>query len=256
MAIKLTTTAQAAIDNGIKVLVHGPAGSGKTSLCATTGEPAVIISAEAGLLSLSHHDIPVIEVKSIDDVHEAYRFIMEAPEAQHFRWVCLDSISEIAEVCLSAEKAATKDPRQAYGALQERMGALIRAFRDLPDRNVYFSCKQERKEDQATGAQIYYPSLPGSKLGQGISYFFDEVFALRVERDGEGNLTRWLQTGRDHQYEAKDRSGALDMFEACSLGDIATKIRNRASAAASQAPASRPTESQDSAAVAENVTTA
>lgn len=37
MAIKLTTTAQAARDNGLKVLVHGPAGAGKTTLCATTG---------------------------------------------------------------------------------------------------------------------------------------------------------------------------------------------------------------------------
>ena len=59
MSIKLTSTAQAAVDNGIKVLVHGPAGSGKTTLCATTGEPTVIISAEAGLLSLRGHDIPM-----------------------------------------------------------------------------------------------------------------------------------------------------------------------------------------------------
>ena len=72
MAIKLTTTAQAAIDNGIKLLVHGPSGAGKTSLCSTTGEPTVIISAESGLLSLRGHDIPVIEVKALEDVHDLY----------------------------------------------------------------------------------------------------------------------------------------------------------------------------------------
>lgn len=237
MAIRLTTTAQAAIDNGIKVLVHGPAGAGKTSLCATTGEPTVIISAEAGLLSLRGHDIPVIEVKSLDDVHEAYQFVTQSQDAKHFRWVCLDSISEIAEVCLTAEKAKTKDPRQAYGALQEEMGALIRAFRDLPQRNVYMSCKQERKEDQGSGAQLYFPSLPGAKLGQGVSYFFDEVFALRVERDQEGGVTRWLQTGRDFQYEAKDRSGALEMFEPCDLAAIAAKVRNTAARPHTQSPA-------------------
>lgn len=224
MAIKLTSTAQAAVDNGIKVLVHGPAGSGKTTLCATTGEPTVIISAEAGLLSLRGHDIPVIEVKTLADVHEAYRFITESSDAADFRWVCLDSISEIAEVCLAEEKAKTRDPRQAYGALQDEMGQLIRAFRDIPGRNVYFSAKQERKEDQVSGAQIYFPALPGAKLGQGVSYFFDLVFALRVERDADGNVTRALQTGRDFQYEAKDRSGALEMYEPCDLRAIAQKI--------------------------------
>lgn len=238
MAIKLTTTAQAAADNGIKVLVHGPAGSGKTTLAATTGVPTVIISAEAGLLSLRHHDIPVIEVQSIEDVHEAYRFISESAEAQDFRWVCLDSISEIAEVCLAREKQANKDPRAAYGQLADQMGALIRAFRDLPQRSVYFSCKQARTQDQATGAQLYFPSLPGQMLGQGIGYYFDFVFALRVERDAEGNVTRWLQTGRDFTHEAKDRSGALELFEPCDLAAIARKVRASVpNAAAAPAPA-------------------
>lgn len=237
MAIRLTTTAQAAIDNGIKVLVHGPSGSGKTRLCATTGEPTVIISAESGLLSLRGHNIPVIEVKTLEDVHEAYRFVTESQDAKAFRWVCLDSISEIAEVCLTAEKAKTKDVRQAYGALFDEMGNLIRAFRDLPGKNVYFSSKQERKEDSATGAQMYFPSLPGAKLGQGIAYYFDECFALRVDRDAEGNTLRWLQTGRDVQYEAKDRSGALEMFEPCDLSAIAAKIHGRAAAPAVPQPA-------------------
>jgi hypothetical protein len=224
MAIRLTTTRDAARNNGIKVLVHGPAGAGKTSLCATTGEPTIIISAEAGLLSLRGHDIPVIEVASIDDVHEAYRFILESQDAIDFRWICLDSISEIAEVCLSSEKAKTKDPRQAYGALSDQMGGLIRAFRDLPGRNVYFSCKQARVKDETAGTTLYCPSLPGQALGQGIGYFFDEVFALRVEKDAEGNVTRWLQTGRDFTHEAKDRSGALEMFEAPNLAAVAAKI--------------------------------
>jgi hypothetical protein len=232
MAIKLTTTRAAAQQNGLKVLVHGPSGAGKTTLCGTTGEPTVIISAEAGLLSLRDHDIPVIEVNSIDDVHEAYRFVTEAAEAQDFRWVCLDSISEIAEVCLAAEKARAKDPRQAYGALADQMGGLIRAFRDLPGRNVYFSCKQQRTQDQASGASLYFPALPGQMLAQGISYYFDEVLCLRVEADGEGKPVRWLQTGRDFTHEAKDRSGALEMFEPADLSHIARKILNPAAPAA------------------------
>lgn len=223
MAVTLKSTRNAAASQGIKVLVHGPAGAGKTKLCATAPGKPIIISAEAGLLSLRDVDIPVIEVASIADVHEAYAFLM-SPEGAHYDWVCIDSISEIAEVVLNTEKKATKDPRQAYGALAEQMTDLVRAFRDLPGRNVYMSCKQERIKDDATGSILYGPSAPGQRMAQALPYFFDEVFALRVEKDPEGKTVRYLQTGRDFTHEAKDRSGALDMFELPDLAAIAGKI--------------------------------
>jgi phage nucleotide-binding protein len=226
MAIKLTTTRESAQLNGVKILVYGAAGSGKTTLCATTGGTPLIISAEAGLLSLRQHDFAVIEVGSIEDVHEAYRFVTESADAKPFDWIVLDSVSEIAEQVLGAEKRATKDPRAAYGALSDRMQELIRAFRDLPGRNVYVSAKQERVKDDISGAMLYAPSAPGQRVGQALPYFFDEVLALRVERDPEGNPTRWLQTAADFQYVAKDRSGALDPFELPNLAAIAAKILN------------------------------
>ena len=224
MAITLSSTKQTAQLSGLKFLVHGPAGAGKTSLCGTTGEPTVIISAESGLLSLRHLDISVIEVKTLDQLYEAYAFVTETAEGQAFKWICLDSISEIAEVVLNHEKKVAKDPRQAYGALAEKMTDLIRAFRDLPGRNVYFSCKQERAKDEQTGAMLYYPAMPGNMLKQGVGYFFDFVFAMRVEKDADGNPTRWLQTNRDYNYEAKDRSGSLEMFESPDLSAIAAKV--------------------------------
>jgi phage nucleotide-binding protein len=228
MAIRLTSTKEAAQVNGIKVLTYGLSGSGKTSLCATTDEPTVIISAESGLLSLRHKNIPVIEVSTIAEVHEAYQFITEAAEAKEFRWVCLDSISEIAEVVLNHEKKQSKDPRQAYGALAEQMQDLLRAFRDLPGKNVYMSAKMDRQKDETTGAMLYAPSMPGAKLGQGIPYLFDEVFVLRAEKADDGVVYRTLQTGSDFQYVAKDRSGALEFYEEPSLSKIATKILSTA----------------------------
>lgn len=226
MAIKLTSTKQAAQVNGIKVLCYGQAGAGKTSLCATTNEPTVIISAESGLLSLRHADILVLEVSTLADVHEAYQMITQSDEFKDIRWVCLDSISEIAEVVLNYEKKATKDPRQAYGALAEQMQDLLRAFRDIPGRNVYMSAKMERVKDDQTGALLYGPSMPGAKLGQGIPYLFDEVFVLRAEKADDGQVYRTLQTGADFQYVAKDRSGALDLYEEPNLAKIAAKILN------------------------------
>ncbi len=229
MTIQLKSTKDAAYD-GIKMLVCGPAGAGKTTLCSTTGEPTIIISAESGLLSLRGFDIPVIEVKTLEQLYEAYDFVSNNPDGQTFSWVCLDSISEIAEVVLNYEKKNSKDPRQAYGALAEKMTDLIRAFRDLPGRNVLFLCKQEKSKDEQTGAMLYGPSMPGNQLKNGIEYFFDEVLTLRVEKDAEGNPTRWLQTQRDFNYSAKDRSGALEMFEQPDIASIAAKIRGAVAA--------------------------
>ena len=240
MAIQLKSTKDAVL-NGLKLTVYGLAGSGKTSLAATTDGPTIILSAEAGLLSLRGHDIPVIEVKTIEDVGEAYQFLTQSVEGQKFEWVCLDSLSEIAEVVLSSEKRNTKDPRQAYGALQDRMYELIRAFRDLPGRNVYFTAKMGAEkvdivETRTTGAvttnavvgtrMTYGPSLPGTKLGQALPYFTDLIFAMRVEKDAEGNPARWLQTQSDDNYVAKDRSGVLDPFEIPDLAAISAKIRS------------------------------
>ena len=75
MAIQLLSARDAALQNGIKVLIYGPAGAGKTVFCTTApdGENTLIISAEGGLLSIQHADqVDVCVVKSLDDVYEIY----------------------------------------------------------------------------------------------------------------------------------------------------------------------------------------
>jgi phage nucleotide-binding protein len=221
MAIQLKSTAQVA-SNGVKVLVYGHAGAGKTSLIKTLPNP-VILSAEGGLLSIADSDLPFIEIKSIEDLREAYEWATNSDEAKHFQSVALDSISEIAEVVLNAEKKLTKDPRQAYGALQEQMTDIIRAFRDLPAKHVYFSAKVEKATDEQ-GRMLYSPSMPGTKLGQQLPYFFDEVLALRVEKDSEGVPQRALMCESDGLWQAKDRSGKLNQWESPDLGEIIRKM--------------------------------
>lgn len=222
--MNLTTTTQLAKNNGIKVLVYGQAGAGKTCLCATTPDHArtIILSAEAGLLSIAGADIAVIEIKSIQDLMDAYGWLTQTEQGRSYEWICLDSISEMGEVILNTAKKQVKDPRQAYGEMQEKVEDLVRAFRDLP-RNVYFTAKLESYQDD-TGVVRYQPALPGKKLGQALPYFFDEVFFLRVEKDTEGNSVRYLQTVPDIKYHAKDRSGRLAERELASLAHIQAKI--------------------------------
>lgn len=224
MAIQLRSTRGLAA-NGVKVLVYGQAGAGKTTLIKTLPSP-VVLSAEGGLLSIADTDVPFIEIGSIADLHEAYQWLM-SEEGQQFKSVALDSISEIGEVVLNHEKKVNKDPRAAYGAMQEQIGDLIRAFRDLPGRHVLFTAKLEKTQDEM-GRVLYSPSMPGNKTGQSLPYFFDEVLALRVERDAEGNTQRALMCDSDGLWQAKDRSGKLGAWEAPDLGEVIRKIAGEA----------------------------
>jgi phage nucleotide-binding protein len=208
--------------SGVKVLVYGQAGAGKTSLIKTLPSP-IVLSAEGGLLSVQDADLPFIEVDGMDTLKEAWLWLTESKEAQAYKSVALDSISEIAEVVLNAEKKATKDPRQAYGAMQEQMADIIRAFRDLPGRHVYMSAKLEKSQDEM-GRILYAPSMPGNKTGQSLPYYFDEVLALRIERDSDGGTQRALMCDGDGLWLAKDRSGKLAPWEAPDLGAIIAKI--------------------------------
>ena len=221
MAINLRST-KGIHANGVKLLVYANAGAGKTSLIPTLPTP-IVFSAEGGLLSIADADVSYVEVSSYDTLMEAYRWVTESDEAKHFESIALDSISEIAEVVLNHEKKIAKDPRQAYGSMQEQMSDIIRAFRDIPNKHVYFTAKCEKATDE-TGRILYAPSMPGNKTGQQLPYFFDMVLALRVEKDQEGNAQRALMCDSDGIWQAKDRSGKLDTWEAPDLGAIINKI--------------------------------
>lgn len=205
--------------DGVKILVYGPAGAGKTSLCATANEKTLILSAESGLLSIADTNIPAITVKSIQTLREVHHAL--AHEEHDYRWVCLDSISEIAEVCLSEEMGKTKNGIKAYGEMATAMTKIVKAFRDLP-MNVVMTCKQTVIEDD--GQVILAPNTPGKKLAEGLPYLFDEVFRFAVQRDEEGNTRRALLTDGDGRSIAKDRSGKLDKWEKPNLKTIHTKI--------------------------------
>lgn len=229
MPLNFTNTNEATASAGVKLLVYGRAGIGKTTLCATAPKP-LIISAESGLLSLRNHNIPVIEIKTVDDLIDAHRWLQQSPDSANFETVCIDSITEIGEVVLSNAKRLSKDPRQAYGELIEKMTMTIKEFRDLRGKHVYMSAKVEPVKDEMTGITRYMPAMPGSKLGPQLPYLFDEVLVMNLGRTQEGVEYRYLQTAPDMQYDAKDRSGALAPQEKPDLTHIITTILGKESA--------------------------
>ena len=220
MAIKLKSTADVQA-NGVKALVYGMAGVGKTYMIKSLPNP-LVISAESGLLALTGTDIPYIEVKTFIDLQEAYQFIVSEHGAQ-FESIAIDSISEIGEIVLAHEKSVNKDGRGAYGEMAVKIMEIMRSFRDIQGKNVMFIAKAEKSQDE-TGRMLYQPSMPGAKISQQLPYLVDLVMALRTEKDTEGTIQRALMCQTDGTWQAKDRSGKLAAWEAPDLSAIIAKI--------------------------------
>lgn len=211
-------------NNGVKALVYGIAGAGKTTLATTLPRP-IIISAENGLLSIAGSGIGVIEVENFEDLKQAYQWCVNPANQTYFDSIMLDSISEIAEQILLFAKSKVKDARLAYTDLSDRLIDIIKDFRDIKGKHVIMTAKIESAKEELTGVTKYFPSVPGNKLTQKLPYLFDEVLYLGVKTDPSTNQSfRFIQTQPDFQVAAKDRSGKLNFTEPPNLGLIINKI--------------------------------
>lgn len=214
-------------EQGIKAILYGQSGTGKTYSIVTLPEKenTLILSAEAGLMSIKDvgKDLDVVVINGMDDLRGAFSFLNGDTK---YTTVVLDSLTEIAEQVLGDEKKKCNDPRKAYGELQNIMVSLIKSFRDLKGKNVLFLCKAERTAND-DGIQLYAPSMPGNKLSQAIPYLTDLVFAMRIKEGEDGSMIRAFMTQPDLQYSAKDRSGTLGQFETPDWSVIFEKINSK-----------------------------
>lgn len=217
----------------LKFLIFGESGVGKTTLAKTVGEPTLIISAESGLLSLEGSDIDVIDLLTDDEgrllpkekriarLGEVYKFL-NLPETQKkYKWVFLDSMTEIFQNLveqLQSEYTDSKDTIKMWGEYAKRARSLVKSFRDLPHYNVVFTALSAEDKDE-NNRRFTKINVNGSISTQ-LPSFFDEVFYYYIHED-----RRLLLTGKQENVMAKDRSGKLNKNEEPNLGLIAKKIR-------------------------------
>ena len=222
MAIEIKKVCDIVQENGIKCLLHGFSGSGKTYSISTIPGRVIVLSAESGLLSLKDFDhIDAIEINNIAELREAYEFLKKNDD---YDTIVLDSLTEIAQQVLSHELSSNKDGRKAYGEMNEVIIKLVKAFRDIPKKNVILICQQAKVQD-SEGRILYSASMPGKTLSPALSFLFDLVACLRVRKDENGEYKRAFQFEPDEIYDCKQRGGKVNAFEPADWSIIFNKIK-------------------------------
>lgn len=232
----------------IKIVVAAEAGNGKTTLAKTLGEPVLVISAEAGLLSLRGSNIEYLELQTrIDEktglkvevpkaeriarLLEIFHFVQQPETRARFKWLFIDSLTEVNQNMLEfletqEDFQGPKNTIKKFGELASRMRGLCKAFRDLPHYSIVFSAlvKEDTNEDNKTVVKI---DMTGKFAAQ-LPALFDEIFYLGVMSDvGEdGRNQRQILTQKTDRFSfPKDRSGRLARTEPADLAVIVKKIR-------------------------------
>lgn len=213
-----------------KIIVYGAAGTGKTTALATLPGRVLILSAEAGLASLAaceRDDITVIEIKTVQDLKDAFAYVKKhANGDEGFDVVAMDSLSEICEVILAEAKQREKDGRAAYGVVVDEAVKIVKAFRDVRGVAVVLICKEERVSDD--GKTFFQPLMPGAKIASHLPYLFDCVFRADIIVDKETKERQHVFFVRgDKSFTAKDRTGALESCEWQDFSSIMERIRQK-----------------------------
>jgi GTPase SAR1 family protein len=240
--MKILSAKNLHLDQGIKCVVYGKGGAGKTTLAQTllSHGPVLVLSAESGMLAVAGQDIDIIDITKDDEgkalktatekfkrLAESFKFITETPNLRH-KTIFIDSLSEIADIIFNHTKdeieASGKGDNgfKVWGDYANRMNTMLKRFRDMAKYNVVFTCLEDLDKDE-TGKMFYRPMVPGKAAKELIVPIFDEVFRLVITDDSKG--IRMLLTSPTSTSDAKDRSGALEKLESPNLDKIFEKIR-------------------------------
>lgn len=207
---------------GVKSVVYGNPGCGKTPLCNTAPRP-VLLAVEPGLLSMRNSSVMTCYAPTVELIEDFFQWLFNSAEAKaNVETVCIDSLSQVAELYLEKELQKAKDPRKAYGEMSRKVMTHVNGLYYTRERHTYLICKQGTVEENGTHKRK--PYFPGQDLGIKIPHLFDEVLHLgKVQMPGQGEVIA-LRTRESFDIFARDRSGRLAEFEQPNLTQLFNKI--------------------------------
>lgn len=210
-------------DRAISILVHGLAGSGKTTLGTTAPRPLLVLDSEMAARFIRGKKIkwnPLTEVPptydgtwdicvvTIDDFNKAQRAYEYLKAGNHpFKSVLVDSISELQAKAVELIKGRQQLQMQDWGKLLSMMAFYCRDIRDLTETDDQIQAVVVTATSKDYDG-IIKPYLQGQIASQ-VPYWMDITAYMYVtqeaDENGEVRDVRNLLIGNHPNYEAKSR---------------------------------------------------
>lgn len=225
---QLKSLSELAQNYGVKCLLYGGPGTAKTPMVATCPRPVVCV-VEAGLVSARGlTNIYGAKVGTGAEIIDFFKWACESHEASNFDTICIDSVSQLAEVFLEDELNGKANSgkkvhgMQAYGNMAKQVMHLLNKLYYLPQKHVYITAKQKITDEN--GVFDKKPHFPGQVLPVDVPHLFDELFHVGLNNvPGQGEILAIRTKATFGITTPRDRSGKLNELEPTDLGAIFSK---------------------------------
>lgn len=219
---------------GVKAILYGAPGSGKTPILNTAPRPVLLVT-EPGMLSMRNSNIPCWEAFTLPLIEEFKKWFAGSREASNFDTLQIDSISQLAEIKLRDAQAKNSHGMKAYGVMADYVFDYCNELFYMPNKHIILVAKQMQvengKQTIIANNQITYepvlqkkPYFPGKDLNVRIPHMFDSVWHLgEAIISGYAKPQKAIRTIEIPEIFARDRSGNLSELEPPNLTDIFNK---------------------------------
>ena len=246
---------------GVKALILGPPGVGKTSLLRTI-DPAstLFVDLEAGDLAVQDVAVDQMRPGTWEECRDLACFLAgpnlnvrpkdqygqdhydravarfgSADALKKYSTIFVDSITVAGRLCFnwcehqpeSFNAKGEKNLLGTYGLHGRELIQWITRLQHARAQNVVFVALLEEKEDDFK-RKSWVMQVDGSKAGREMPGIVDEVITLAIIRPDDGPPYRAFVTDPANEwgFPAKDRSGRLDAMEKPHLGDLFAKLND------------------------------
>lgn len=258
----ITASERMARAKGVKALIVGPAGVGKTSLLRTLDTNATLfIDLEAGDLAVQELMVDSHEPKTWEECRDLAAYLAGPNEAlpptacysvDHYNAICetmggaaaldkyqtyfIDSITVAGRLCFkwceqqpeSFTDRGKKDVRGTYGLMGREMIAWLTHLQHARGKNVIFVGILEKVVDEFNTVH-WELQIEGSKTGKELPGIVDEIVTMQFVDFGDGVPARAFVCTQPNAwgYPAKDRAGRLEQIEEPNLGKWLAKLTGK-----------------------------
>lgn len=199
-----------AINFGVKAVIYGPAGSGKTPIINTAPRP-VMLACEPGLLSMRGSNVPTWQGYTPETIDEFFKWFFGSTETKNFDTLAVDSTSHMADIYLQAALKTNKHGLAAYGEMATETLKHLNTLYYTRQKHTYLIAKQEIISEN--GITLKRPYYPGKQLPVELPHKYDQILQLDIQNVPGVGQTKAFRCQGSIDVLARDRTGMLAEFE-------------------------------------------